>query len=300
MKRVLILLLAFAALLAGCGLAGEEGKLQTTNPLRESTAEGILQELGIGFSAPEDVEELQYFIIDTQDGSIAEMRFRRDNALCVCRVQAAEIPERGVPDISGMFFDWENDSTAMVGYNEALLNWNEGAEGVIRWYDYAPGLLYSVSVSADARMDRLVSLAEELYIPVQGDVEAISEEVNAPAELTNLLAAISQPYQFGVLGSSLRAAIYAGTMMDWFAENPVGEGEVSAAVVDFLSTLDTEELESFPEKLEYVETAAGELLGENGSELLSSCGYEPSHAPWDGEQIMAYFDMIWEIVGRSE
>jgi hypothetical protein len=188
----------------------------------------------------------------------------------------------------------------MVGYNEAVLTWNEGAEGVIRWYDYAPGLLYSVSVSGEASREMLSELAAQLYVPVQGDADGEAEHVDAPEELLNLLAAISQNYQFGVAGSSLRAAIYAGTMMDWFSDNPVSQEEVEAAVIDFLSTLDTEGLESFPWKMEYVEEAMEELLGENGADLLDACGYEPTHAAWDAERMREYFDMIWEIVGRAE
>ena len=298
-KTVFVWLLALSLLLSACGSSPEE-QVQVVNPLRETTAEQILQELGIGFSVPEGAGDVQYFIIGTGESAVAEMRFKRNGAACTCRVQAADIPEGEVPDISGMFFDWENDAAAMVGYNEAVLTWNEGREGVIRWYDYAPGLLYSISVDTGACTGRLVELAGLVYAPVQSDVEALSEEVAAPAELTNLLAAISQNYQFGVLGSSLRAAIYAGTLMDWFTANPVSRAEVDAAVIDFLSTLDTETLENFPKHLEYVEDAAKELLGENGEALLDSCGYEPTHAPWDGEQIELYFDMIWEIVGRTE
>ncbi len=300
MKRFLILLLVFAALLAGCGLADDEEKLQVTNPLRQVTADVIMQELGISFPVPDDAEAVQYFIISTEAEGIAEMRFQRGGADCICRVQSHDIPEGDVPDISGMFFDWENDTKVMVGYNEAILTWNEGAEGVIRWYDYAPGLLYSISVSAGAAEESLLQLAGLLYTPVQGDAAPASEEVSAPVELTNLLASISQNYQFGVLGSSLRAAIYAGTLMDWFSANPVGQSEVEAAVIDFLSTLDTELLEAFPERLGHVNEAAEELLGENGEALLDSCGYEPTHAPWDADGMRRYFGMIWEIVGKDE
>ncbi len=299
MKRLLILMiLASVTLLAGCGLAGEEEKLQVTNPLRESTAEGIMQEFGVCFPVPEGAEDVQYFIINMQESAIAEMRFLYGGVNGTCRVQSAGIPDGAVPDISGMFFDWENEAETAVGYNDATLTWNEGAEGVIRWYDSAAGLVYCVSVSGGASEDSLRELAAQLYGPAQGDADTAAAD--AVQELTALLASISQDYQFGVLGSSLRAAIYAGTLMDWFSANPADKSAVDAAVIDFLSTLDTEELESFPWKLEHVEEAMEELLSENGDALLDACGYDPAYAPWDGEQMRRCFDMVWEIVGRTE
>lgn len=300
MKRILIpLLLTAALLLAGCGFAEEEEKVQMVNPLRESTAEEILQELGIAFTVPQGVEDTKFFIINTEDGAIAEMRFVKDGVNGTFRILAADVPGESLPDISGMFFEWQKQAEAMVGYNDAELTWNEGAEGVIRWYDYAPGLLYSISLSSAATADSLVELAELLYQPVQGDVDATAEPSDRP-ELQEILADISGDYQFGVLGSSLRAAQYAAMLSDRFSAEPVDRKAVDAAVIDFLSTLEAEELESFPEKFRYVDTAMEELFGEQGEGLLSDCGYEPTHAPWDEETMRACFDMIWEIVGSAE
>lgn len=299
--RKLYCLLASAAmlLLSACGGAAESAVYTNTgNPLRSVTAEVLENELGVTFSLPQDAEEVQYTII-SGDEPIAEMRFTRAGTECCCRVQSSDIPDDELPDISGMYYEWTRKASALVGYNAAVLTWNEGAEGVIRWYDYAPGLLYSVSLSTGATQAALEELAAEVYLPAQGESDGAADAVDAPAELTNLLAAISQKYQSGVMGSSLRAARYAATLMDWFTAHPVSEAEVNAAVLDFLSTLDTEELAAFPEKLEMVHHAADELFGEYGEGLLYDCGYERQFDHWDQKQMDNYFDLIWDIVGKG-
>ena len=88
--------------------------------------------------------------------------------------------------------------------------------------------------------------------------------------------------------------------MDWFSAEQADKETVDAAVIDFLSALDAEALESFPWKLEHVDAAMEELLGENGDALLEACGYEAVCAPWDADRMRGYFDMIWETVGRTE
>lgn len=296
MKRGLLwLLLAGTVLLAACG--GAEPYAAEVNPVRSVTAETIQRELGITFQTPEGAEELRYAIIAGEDGSVAEMSFRLDGAECACRIMPAGIPERDVPDISGMYYEWQQAAEATVGYNTAKLCWIEGAQGVIRWYDYAPGLLYSVSLSSGATEEKLTELAEALYVPAQREADG-SEAAASDPELTNLLAAISQNCHEGTAGASLKAAAYAGMLLDWFTENEAEQECISASVIDFLSTLEKPALEAFPEQLRSVHEAAKELCGEYGGELLASCGYEPAHYPWDEARMEDCFAALWEIVGE--
>lgn len=302
--RKLTCLLAAAILLlllTACGGAEPDESVEMGNPLRAATAEQIEAQFGAVFSVPDNAEGVQYTII-TGDAPIAELHCTVEGDDCRCRVQSADIPAEELPDISGMYFTWTSKASALVGYNEAVLTWNEGEEGVIRWYDYAPGLLYSVSLSSGATQARLEALAEALYHPAQGEADAATtagSAVTAPAELTNLLASISQKYEPGVMGCSLRALRYAATLMDWFTANPVSEAEIHAAVLDFLSTLDTRALQDFPGKLEDVHNAAHELFGGDRAELLDSCGYEAQSDQWDEARMNACFDLIWEIVGKA-
>lgn len=297
-----LLLTAALLLLSACGGSAPAEAANAVNPLRTVTEEQLFAELGIRFDLPADAEEARYTIISGEGQPLGQAVFQLAGVECCCRVQLADIPEKTLPDISGMYYSWERTASAMVGYNDAALSWIEGQQGVIRWYDFAPGLLYSVSVSSGATKDGLVQLAEQVYSPVQGETGegAEADAVEAPAELTNLLASISQKYQFGVMGSSLRAVRYAAMLMDWFTANPVSEAEVSAAVLDCISTLDTPDLEDLPTKLELVHNAAHDLFGEARDSWLDDCGYEAQFDHWDEAQMERYFGMIWEIVGRSE
>lgn len=297
MRRCFLgLLLAGLTLLAACG-GGEPKKAAAEDSVRNVAKETVQRELGVSFQVPEGAEEVHYAILAGGEADMAEMRFTLEGTECVCRVVAAEVPEEDVPDISGMYCDWEETAEAAVGYNEARLCWTEGAQGVIRWYDYAPGLLYSLSLSDGATAAKLTELAAAVYVPLQGETDG-AETAPADPELTGLLATISQGYQVGTAGSSLRAAFYAGSLLDWLAENRPDPETLASSVIEFLSTLEKPELEAFPQQLRGVQEAARELCGQHGAELLAGCGYEPAHYPWDAEQMELSFAAIWEIVGE--
>jgi hypothetical protein len=46
---------------------------------------------------------------------------------------------------------------------------SDSAKGICLWYDAAPGLMHCVYMSANADIDTLAALADELFVPVQGD-----------------------------------------------------------------------------------------------------------------------------------
>lgn len=297
MRRYLLgLWLAGAVLLAACGGAEPESAA-LADTVRIVTEQTVQRELGVSFRLPEGAEEPRYAIVTDGDSRLAELRFTLEGAECVCRIMPAPTPEGELPDISGIYDDWERCAEVSVGYNTARLCWIEGGQGVIRWYDYAPGLLYSVSVSQGAGKARLTELAEALYVPLQREVDEAAL-VSADPELTNLLGDISQNYHDGTAGSSLKAAVYAGKLLDWFAEKQPERSAVEAAVIDLLSTLEKPALEAFPGQLRSVHEAARELCGPQGGDLLDACGYEPAHYPWDEEEMEERFAAILEIVGE--
>ena len=186
MKKAVIFLVVFAlALLCGCGgeaanhasVAPEsvqqpEAEGESTmipNPVKEVSAQELGELTGVFLTAPEGVEAT-FRVIDAER-SIAQMCFERDGVKVTLRVCAAGIPEGEPEDISGLYYTWENNAGDIpVGYNSACLHWNEGGAGYITWYDFAPGLLFAVSVDSGAAEDILTQLAEELYAPVQGEV----------------------------------------------------------------------------------------------------------------------------------
>lgn len=147
----------------------EEENTMIPNPVKEVTAQELGELTGVFLTAPEGVEAA--FSVIESEHNIAQMRFVRDGVEVTVRVCSAGIPEGEPEDISGLYYEWENTAEDVaVGYNSAYIHWNEGETGYITWYDFAPGLLYAVSVDSGATADSLTQLAVELYAPVQGEV----------------------------------------------------------------------------------------------------------------------------------
>ena len=146
------------------------------NPIGEATAFEILEQTGVSFVIPEGAKDVAYYIIDMDGSNIAEMTFMLNGAECTCRICGSEVPTGKLEDISGMYYEWTSEDKAEVGGNAAELYWLEGEQGIVLWYDYVPGLLYSLGMDAGSSRDSLLLLAEELYIPVQGDADEESAE----------------------------------------------------------------------------------------------------------------------------
>ncbi len=144
------------------------------NPLKETDAEGIMKTLGLEFGIPEGAKDLMYFTISDE---IAEMRFTDSSEnQYTARIKPAQEWE----DISGMYHQWtETDEEGTIGSSQVTTMTCLREEGdeekdakVCLWYDKTPGLMYSLSAVGDdlSKLD-LLSYAEQVYIPVQGDAE---------------------------------------------------------------------------------------------------------------------------------
>ena len=138
------------------------------NPIRESTAEDILNTLGVTFSLPEGAENVQYSVIGD---SLAQMDFVWNNAECTARAEPSG--ETSLKDISGFYYNWKNSAELKVGYNEAKANWtkdeNGNSVGICIWWDAAPGIMYSVSMKSNANAENLKKLANAVYVQMQGN-----------------------------------------------------------------------------------------------------------------------------------
>jgi hypothetical protein len=176
MKKILASLLSLLMILSFGACAAENGET-LPNPITDSTAEEILETLGIEFSLPEGASDAAYSIIGVEgENPIAQVKFTLDGKEINCRIQPAE----ELYDNTGMYYEWENtEENAAVGTCPATLRWNEDAEGICFWYDEAAGLLYSVSVTEGASAEYLTKLAEMLYLPLQ---EAASGETSDAGE----------------------------------------------------------------------------------------------------------------------
>ncbi len=138
------------------------------NPIRESTAEDILNTLGVTFAVPEGAENVQYSVISD---SLAQMDFVWNNAECTARAEPSG--ETSLKDISGFYYNWKNSAELKVGYNDATANWtkdeNGSSVGICIWWDAAPGIMYSVSMKSDANAENLKKLANAVYVQMQGN-----------------------------------------------------------------------------------------------------------------------------------
>lgn len=136
------------------------------NPIHESTAQEILNTLGVSFAVPENAQDVHYSVISD---SLAQMDFVWNKAECTARAEPNG--ETSLKDISGFYYNWKNSSDVKIGYNDAKVNWtndeNGNSVGICIWWDAAPGIMYSVSMKSNANAENLEKLANAVYIQMQ-------------------------------------------------------------------------------------------------------------------------------------
>jgi len=136
------------------------------NPIRELTAQDILNTLGVRFAIPDGAKNVQYSVISD---SLAQMDFIWNKAECTARAEPSG--ETSLKDISGFYYNWKNSADVKVGYNEAKTNWtkdeNGNSVGICIWWDAAPGIMYSVSMKSNANAENLKKLANAVYVQMQ-------------------------------------------------------------------------------------------------------------------------------------
>ena len=145
------------------------------NPIKPSSYNEILQTLGVSFSLPQNAQDISFSIIS---GEIGQAQFswpidEQKTAQCCVRVQPTG--QIGLQDISGYYYTWKNSANVKVSYNDAVTKWTTLEDGttvgICIWWDAAPGILYSVSMSDYANEQNLTHLAQLVYEAQQGEVE---------------------------------------------------------------------------------------------------------------------------------
>ena len=144
----------------------EAPKSDVANPLVESDADEILQQIGFALGIPEGAENVQYFILN---GDTEEVHFSLDGLDYVARLKSTASFE----DISGMCYEWTNTVDSELNERECKLMRYCGTDGDIDlclWYDAAPGVMYSLSTS-DSSLDGfdITAVALEVFEPMQGE-----------------------------------------------------------------------------------------------------------------------------------
>ncbi len=167
MKKTLILISIFIMILVSC--SGKKSAVNATanktiglpNPVQESTAEDIAKELNVKFAVPDGAKNIRYSIVS---GNLAQMDFILNEAECTARIQRVSESE----DISGFYYNWSNETPCTVGENAGIAKWQitEVGEvvGICLWQNKASNLTYSVSMKKNADSEKLIALANAVYI----------------------------------------------------------------------------------------------------------------------------------------
>lgn len=169
-----------AALPAATSVPAEtEAPTALPNLVHETGAEGLTRATGLSLPAPEEAENLRYSWVELSDEPpIAELRFTLDGDELLLRAQAHAEPEPD--DISGLVEDWALVQSCEVAGRRAVV-YTGSTAGHIDWIDAAPGILYSLGMKQGASAEKLISLAERVFTPLQGDAgEAAPEETPDP------------------------------------------------------------------------------------------------------------------------
>ena len=143
----------------------EEHTVTVVNPIREVTREEMLEEVGIPLNVPADATDVAYYVI-AGESTIAQAKFSV-NGLEYC-LRACATGEFEPVDISGLYYTWEVQEEAEVGYcvGEVFL---AGEVGYVAWLDVVPGLNYNLSIKEGATKEILIEMANTVFVEVQGD-----------------------------------------------------------------------------------------------------------------------------------
>ena len=167
MKKTLILISIFMMTLASCSgknkTADKAPAKQTVglpNPIHESSAEEIAEQLSVKFAVPDGAKDVRYSIIA---GNLAQMDFIWNEAECTARIKLDTESE----DISGFYYNWPNETPCTVGENAGIAKWQitEVGEvvGICLWQNKTSNLTYSVSMKKNADSEKLIALANDIY-----------------------------------------------------------------------------------------------------------------------------------------
>ncbi len=176
---VLIMVIVLAMLLSGCiepveeaqdgPLYEQDSQLNIANPIKQMSRQELVESCGINLGEPEGAENMAYSLIELDGGNpVAQLKFTLEGHELCLRAQAMDT-QSAAGDISGLYYEWDVSQHTFVRMNYAVAYLKDDM-GYIKWIDGAPGIQYSLSMAEGADVDTLVSLAEAVFHPVQGDV----------------------------------------------------------------------------------------------------------------------------------
>ena len=161
MKKLICVILSACFLAFAC-----QAETLIANPWIDTTAEELVQALGVSFGEPDGAEEILYRMLESEN--LAEMQFVLQGANCTARIKPAAEWE----DISGLYFDWDSEESCEIGWCEGKILRAAGVDiQLCLWFDIAPGLMYSLSIeTSGGEATDIPKLAGMVYLPAQGEV----------------------------------------------------------------------------------------------------------------------------------
>ena len=166
MMRAICLLLCLSLLVSFTGCRKTEAE----------TPYSIMEHCGLDVDiAPAGAQDVTYRTLEIDTGVetllAAEAAFTLDGIQYHYRVA----PDTGtvtdaVYDLSQLEIPDAVTENAMIGWCEATVVYEPGGTGKIIWFDIVPGLIYSLDMDQGASTEVLLTMAEQLYTPAQGDV----------------------------------------------------------------------------------------------------------------------------------
>lgn len=221
MKKLIAVVMVLALLCASAAA------VEIADPWRETTAEELVETLGLSFCVPTGAENVVYRMMESE--AVAEMHFTLDDVEYTARIK----PALELEDISGMHYEWGAAEPCEILWCPGEIR-QINADGrniaLCLWYDVVPGLMYSVGAVApeDVELD-ILAMANALFAPAQGDADA------APADVLAEALAACTGYE-GTAGSSLKEAAAACGLLD-FAVNHSDAESVEEIVLSALAAL---------------------------------------------------------------
>ena len=134
-----------------------------------TTAYYMLMCLGVELTdVPAGADNISCNIVSVSGLTAGELNFTLDGIRYTYHTAPTSEVAYPFADISGDTKTYTSHVTTKIGWCTAELYLSEDGSGKVIWFDIAPGLLYSLTVDRGADEDTLLSIAEQIYTPVQG------------------------------------------------------------------------------------------------------------------------------------
>jgi len=258
-----------------------DGFVGMANPNKyDVTADEVMELTGLDLTGVEKAAQgVVYNVLTPDTEPMAEAHFTANDGLNA-NLRVKPVPQfdvHEVEDFSGLYYSWTEEDTEVSG-RPAVLRSNENYTRLL-WLDAVPGLAYDLAVQGSVDKDTMVKLAEELFVPVQGDADADPVDTEKVAELMDAVYGAAP----GTAGSSLRTAAAAAKLLDYSEEFGTASGEdLTECVKAWLENLQKERndgKELFEESWTSVKEAVDEMNKNEASfeGLLADAGYTRTH-----------------------